>query len=338
MYDDDDLTAAVAAGVMSAETAGAFRDHVAASRSLPAVDEEQFRLITGFNDIFVVIACALLLSALYGIGALVAPWAAAALVAGSSWGLAEFFTRRRRMALPSIMLLITFVGAMLAFIPAVVLSASGGNESLAGSMALPACALATAAAWLHWRRFKVPITIAAGTAAILGMVLAGLLLLVPDAKNWLVGIALVAGIIVFVIAMRWDGSDLKRETRRSDAAFWLHLLAAPLLVHPVFTLLGVFSSGIEPWQAAVVLALYVALGVVSLVIDRRALMVSALSYVIYAFSEILNRYGVVDLSFALTALAIGATLVMLSAFWHGARTALVRRLPPRLQAKVPALR
>ena len=31
--------------------------------------------------------------------------------------------------------------------------------------------------------------------------------------------------------MRYDLSDPARETRRTDAAFWLHLLAAPLLVH-----------------------------------------------------------------------------------------------------------
>ena len=35
-------------------------------------------------------------------------------VAGTAWGLAEFFTRQRRMALPSIMLLLAFVGGVFA--------------------------------------------------------------------------------------------------------------------------------------------------------------------------------------------------------------------------------
>ena len=37
-----------------------------------------------------------------------------AVVAVASWGLAEFFTRRRRMALPSLMLLFAFVGGVAA--------------------------------------------------------------------------------------------------------------------------------------------------------------------------------------------------------------------------------
>jgi hypothetical protein len=30
--------------------------------------------------------------------------------------------------------------------------------------------------------------------------------------------------------MWWDSSDRARLTRRSDVAFWLHLLAAPMIV------------------------------------------------------------------------------------------------------------
>ena len=40
---------------------------------------------------------------------------------------------------------------------------------------------------------------------------------------------LVLGIGVFLFAMRWDSSDPARVTRRSDVAFWLHLLAAPMI-------------------------------------------------------------------------------------------------------------
>ena len=39
----------------------------------------------------------------------VAAGVAGLLVAGSAWGLAEFFTRQRRMALPSIILMLAFV-------------------------------------------------------------------------------------------------------------------------------------------------------------------------------------------------------------------------------------
>ena len=53
MYSESDLEGAVAAGVIPQATADAFRQHIAATRVTPAVDEESFRLLTGFNDIFV---------------------------------------------------------------------------------------------------------------------------------------------------------------------------------------------------------------------------------------------------------------------------------------------
>jgi hypothetical protein len=75
----------------------------------PGVDEENFRLVTGFNDIFVVIACILLLVSVAWIGTELGAWFGPLLQTATAWGLAEYFTRKRRMALPSIFLLIAFV-------------------------------------------------------------------------------------------------------------------------------------------------------------------------------------------------------------------------------------
>ena len=58
MYSQNDLDEAVAAGALSADAAASLRSFVETQRALPAVDEEHFRLITGFNDIFVAIASA----------------------------------------------------------------------------------------------------------------------------------------------------------------------------------------------------------------------------------------------------------------------------------------
>jgi hypothetical protein len=107
MYSESDLESAVAAGAISPAAADALRAHVAVERSAPAVDEENFRLITSFNDIFVTIAIVMLMVALGGLGGAMHAFVAAALIAGVSWGLAEFFTLKRRMALPSIVLLLT---------------------------------------------------------------------------------------------------------------------------------------------------------------------------------------------------------------------------------------
>ena len=353
MYSETDLETAVAAGALTPGAAQAFRDHVAAERHTPAVDEEHFRLLTGFNDIFVAIAAAILLFAIAWIGSEIppridgegpSPWAGL-FVAGAAWGLAEFFTRKRRMALPSILLLLAFVGgvfgaAALALGFAVGESAIQANERLIAIIGAAAAAIAAASAWLHWRRFRVPITVAAGALAVVGLLMGLLAYAIGDTPNLsdlLLGFSLALGVAVFLFAMWWDSSDPKRETRRSDVAFWLHLLAAPLIVHPVFSLLGLTDGDANIAEAVIVLGVYVLLGLTALAIDRRALLVSALAYVLFALSALFRQFGAVELNVALTAFVIGSALLLLSAFWHNARRAVVRPLPEGLKAKLPVI-
>jgi hypothetical protein len=137
--------------------------------------------------------------------------------------------------------------------------------------------------------------------------------------------------------MWWDASDRARLTRRSDVAFWLHLLAAPMIVHPVFTLLGLNDGNATIGEGLVVVLLYVALGLTALAIDRRALLVSALAYVLYALTELFKQFGAVELNVALTALVIGSALLLLSAFWHQARRTIVQPLPESLRDRLPIL-
>jgi hypothetical protein len=142
---------------------------------------------------------------------------------------------------------------------------------------------------------------------------------------------------VFYVAMRWDSADPARITRRSDVAFWLHLLAAPMIAHPIFALLGVSRGSVTIGQAFVVVLLYVLFGLAALAVDRRALLVSALAYVLWALSELFRQFGAVQLNIALTALVIGSALLLLSAFWHQARAAVVKPLPEGLRTKLPLL-
>jgi hypothetical protein len=353
MYSDSDLEAAVADGALSPEAAAALRNYVAGRSASPAVDEEQFRLITGFNDIFVSIAAAILLVALGWIGSDFglrlggdgpSP-ISGVLVAGAAWGLAMFFTKKRRMALPSILLLLAFVGGVVEAVGTALALIVGpdtveNNKMLGGLVVAGGAAAGAIGAWLHWRNFRVPITIAAGAASVVGLVMALIASALGDSPNTgeiLLGFLLVLGIGVFLFAMWWDSSDPRRETRRSDVAFWLHLLAAPMIVHPVFKLLGLADGGGSAGGAAVVVALYVLFALTALAIDRRALLVSALAYVLWALSRLFETAGAVELNFALTALVIGSALLLLSAFWHSARRAVVKPLPAGLRAKLPVL-
>lgn len=334
MYSDDDIESAVESGVMTAEAAATFRAYVVQKRATPIVDEEYFRLISGFNDIFVVIACLLLLVSITWIGDSVSLVFGAILQTSTAWGLAEYFTRQRRMALPSIVLLLAFVGGVLAI---GVLILEGFNLSSDLIIGIPSAAAAIAA-WLHWLRFKVPITVAAGTAALVAGIVMMLFALIPEMRQWMMPITFIAGIVVFLLAMKWDASDTQRQTRRSDVAFWLHLIAAPLIVHPVFSALEIFDGQVGLWQASAVTMLYVVIAIVSISIDRRAMMVSALIYVLYAFDTLLEQFGIISLGFAFTAFSIGSGLLLLSAFWHSCRQVLVRFYPDFVQKQLPSLR
>ena len=331
MYSDEELDSAVQAGIMTEQAVIAFRTHVTDSRTISIVDEEQFRLVTGFNDIFVVIACILLLVSVSWIGSAASVILGGVLPAATSWGLAEFFTRKRRMALPSIVLLLSFVGSTSVWAFFAPLEVNMSSE-WAGSIS---SLLAVLAAWLHWLRFKVPITVAAGVASLVAGVVFLFFALLPEIKEGIIFIILLAGIAVFIFAMRWDSADRNRQTRRSDVAFWLHLIAAPMIVHPIFSLLSFTNSDIGLWQVIAVTVLYIVIGFVSISIDRRALMVSALAYVLYVFSSVLEQYGVVSLGFAVTAAIVGSGLLLLSAFWHTCRHALVQHYPLWLKEKLP---
>src|SRR5690242_9600102 len=215
MYSQQELDDAVASGVITAEAAAALRAHVEGQRSTAIPDEEQFRLITGFNDIFVSIAAAILLFALGWIGQAIgqatglvvdprgpSPLAPLA-VAAAAWPLALFFTAKRRMALPSILLLLAFVGGVfLTAAFALVLGIGPGmadnNPQLGGVIAAVAAAIAAGAAWLHWRRFRVPITVAAGAGSVaaiaVGLLVAALGQNAEQAKNVILGLVLFLGI------------------------------------------------------------------------------------------------------------------------------------------------
>jgi hypothetical protein len=338
MYSESDIDAAVAAGALSADAASALREFVARTRATPAADEEQFRLLTGFNDIFVSIAIVLLLAAVNRLAGSAGSGAGAAAVAVLSWGLAEFFTRRRRMALPSIVLLLTFAGGIagavfLIFRPHLAIT----THAIAG-LAATTGAITAGAAYLHWRRFKVPITVAIGVVAGGCTVVALALDAAPSLARHVTPMIFLIGIAVFALALRWDASDRARTTRRSDVAFWLHLAAAPMLVHPLFALLGVTrATGSTTASAAIAIGIYLVLTLVALLIDRRALLVSALFYVLYAMVTVFQLVGGIDSGLALAGLAIGGLLVLLSAFWHPARRLLMPLVPTRIAASLPAV-
>ena len=317
------LTRGVEQGIITAEQAEGLRALQRAREplELPASpDDEQLRFISGFSDIFVTIGLAMFLGAIgyfaQQIGGKLGMWIA---IAVTAWLLAEFFTRRRRMALPSIVLLIvfafavfmdasTFLGAglvrpTLSYAPTVNLIGLDREQPTMLATAAFLTVLLTAA---HYWRFRVPITIAAGCGALTGTIVGLVYGLVPQLSP--VGhnaVILVCGLAIFALAMRFDMADPERLTRRTDIAFWLHLLAAPLIVHSLIKEMMAGASKLSPGSAIAIMAVFLSLSFVAVLIDRRAMLVSGLSYAGIAFGTLIRQAGFSDMTTPVTILALG---------------------------------
>jgi hypothetical protein len=152
---------------------------------------------------------------------------------------------------------------------------------------------------------------------------------------------LAAGIAVFGLAMRFDMADPERVTRNTDIAFWLHLMASPMIVHPILSAVvdrGVAPATIGAGTAAIVLALFAVISLVSVVIDRRSFLVADLGYAGFAFRSILNSVGVLDSTAPATLLILGMLILALSAGWSRIRAGLIAIVPDPVAARLPPTR
>ena len=341
MYSESEIDDAVRAGALTPEAAAALRDHVARRRAAPAADEEHFRLITGFNDIFVVAAAALVLIAVGWIGAKLHGALGGAGVGLASWALAEYFTRRRRMALPSIVFLLTFAGG--AFWCAARLLSDGVGAGLCrgGAGVVRRLIGAGRSDRCGCRR---PALVALSRADNGGGRHRG-------ARRLRCSACFSAGRTIPCRSSCRSCSS--RESASSPSPCAGTCPTRPARPGGPMSHSGCICWPRRSWcirssrlpgpavpspalSAAIVLALYAAVGVVALAIDRRALLVSALVYLLAAVYDLFRDFDDLSLRFAAAALIVGAALLLLSAFWRDARALVVHRLPDALRSRLPA--
>ncbi len=334
----DDLEAGVAAGIITRAQLEALWALADKRIEAPVADEEKFRVLGGFNDILVAIGIGLLITGLIvASGAMNNAFVITLVSIASAWGLAEFFTAKLRLALPSILLSLMFVGSV-AFLAGTLLGGAGDTSAM-----VTAGLGATGAALLHHWRFRVPIDIAIAAAGIVGVV--GALVLASDtATNLFSGAALVCGLAVFGLGMFFDMRDPARLTRLADIGFWLHLLAAPLIVHSIvagFVGAGSGGDGIgDNATAALVLVLFILFALVAIIVDRRALLVSGLGYAGYAMAQLFERVGGEgSVRAAVTLVALALVVLAVSAGWRSLRALIVPLLPlGSLAQRLPPVR
>jgi hypothetical protein len=343
MIRDEHIDLGVSQGIISAAQAAQLRALVTGAPTTSAIsaeldagdpDDERFRLIGGFNDIFVSIGVLLLVSALFGLTSTLGFGAGFALIAMvAAWALSEVFARRLRLALPAIALSLMFAvaGGIAAYMLVTgALQAAGLSDPEAATS--PSWTLfglgAAFAAVLHRWRFRVPIDTAIVAAGLVCAVMGGFEIAdaqwTSDHRSLLLA---VLGGLVFATAVYIDATDTHRLTRRSDVAFWLHLLAAPMLVQAVSSLLFGPTSELGVSQAIGILGLFAVFGLVALILDRRALLVSGMSYAGLAIGYLLSESLAKDISLSLTLLGLATLVLLLSAQWRSLRRAVLRVLP-----------
>ena len=346
----EDLRAAVAAGVLSEAQAAGVAAMAASRRGLRdhlAEEDEPFEFFRGFAEIFITVGLCLLfagigglarLAALFGVSVFVATSAVGAVLA---WVFAEYFTRRRRMSLPSIALAAIFAlnVAALAVKLDVLVVRGHVDMPLGGGDGLVVATTGLVAMLVYFRRFRLPF--ATFVIGIFGAMMVFSISALIDPQIFggarrpaemffdfrtspsAALATLVFGLCAFVAAMGFDLRDPHRVSRYSASAFWLHLLAAPALVNTVaFTL---YRFGGTAGYVATALAL-AGVAVLALVIDRRSFLTAGLIYLGLLIGLALRSAGP-GWSYVWTLLLLGAIVTMLGTWWVQIRSALLRALP-----------
>ena len=356
-----DLQAAVDAGVIDAEQAAKLRAMRRNGGGEPAeqlgpdgepalLSEERFRFLNGFNDVFLTIGVLLVAGAFVFAAApsfsgrgWVGVLAFAALI---FWVLSEILVARLRAVLPGMVLAFLFCTfAATAVASSYYWRQLGGpgwdvfeNFAFWRQPTLLFAVPALVAALAFYGRFKLPFTLA--LVACFGYIVLRKLVELPLGTAPSSNLAFFYGIFVLGAALAYDARDPKRLSRLSDCAFWLHLVAAPMIVSPVIHAVKVASGGAG--TSLFVLATVLILGAFALAIDRRALLVSSLIYFTIAVYDILS--GGTDLpvrggmpsSFVLTLATVGMFVLVLGVFWQPLRRRLLPWLvPARLAPYVP---
>lgn len=350
----------------------------AASEPLPVMSEgtqgeEPFRLVGGGNDVFVALGIVLLMT---GVWYAISGWlptlpAACAAFALFLWGVAEVVTRRKRMKLSSLIVAVTFTTAIITGLVSWIIAnmdfieAQNPLQMLDLRDQIRSVTLlgigATAIAALAWfARFRVPIMTAVLVLSALALVATGIADGIVDGiLSWrtpvnspedaaalgksLLWVPLVMGLVVFAIGVFLDLRDRHRDTLLSDCAFWMHVISAPLIVHPLFVLatgtmpffadiLPVESGGGDTSATITLLALVALFFYVALAIDRRSLLVPALGYfatvgVVSLVQATADTTGVP--SFAVVLALVGILVITFGAGWQKIRAATIGTTLPR---------
>lgn len=359
MFDRADIRAAAEAGIITRDQASrleAFLTQRAAPATQTAVpQDENLRFLNNFNDIFITIGIVILAMGLTAITSLffgphfwsmvtggnAGGFGAIILmpVAAVMWLLAEYFGRRRRMLLPTMAAISIFtlysglsfgmVASGITGVNAETVTSLTDAWNTVGRSSFSTLLGCFGAAALAWWRFRLPFCmfLMAVSAAFAAYTFAGFF---GDAGLVFGGLlSVIIGFLTLGAAIWFDQKDPGRITRLSDNAFWLHVAAAPQIILGLRGLvMGAPTATPSTFEAMILLACLAGLGLLSLALNRRALVVSSLLSFWLALGQVVDAVGGGgSTTFIATALLLGTGIIALGGGWHTARRWVLKRLP-----------
>ena len=278
--------------------------HEQPSDSVADNRDEPLRFIRSFGDIFITMGVVFLmisinLTSISGMAYLI-PAAIFVL-------LAEWLVHRRRLALPGMAILLSIL-----FFVFKAITNENETSSLLGFAIIAVTSL------LFYFRYKMPFSHLPLAASLVAMFI--IMIDVNAFKNPIV--FAVSGIIVFAVAMWFDSRDTERVSHLSVSAFWLHLLASPLLVHGL--MLSMLTSE-QAWisilnKEMIILCFFAIFFLTALFVDRRAMLIATQLYMIYAVTQILRSSSANPEDIVIFVLiALGMFVIYFGAYWYKSR-------------------
>ena len=193
---------------------------------------------------------------------------------------------------------------------------------------------------VYYARFRLPFSLFLGAVSFAGTVLTALFYGLEGSQiaDFIIPVLFVTGVVVFCAALYFDTRDPDRHSRLSDNAFWLHLVASPLMVHSIMWQSAIWISGSETFSfqsleaaafplSLVVLAIFIVLMVAALILNRRAMLVSSLIYVTLSLTYLGSEYGGFSSVAAFVPIIIGGGMLSIGIGWQPLRKLLFAILP-----------
>jgi hypothetical protein len=263
---------------------------------------EQIRFIRSFGDIFIALGVVLLA---FTSNQLAVNTTHQLIIIAVFFLLAEWLVGYKRLVFPGIIILLS----ILYFVNAIVDATASSYQSLDVFLII-------ISGLLFYLRYKMPFSLypVAVGCIYLCIELSGINVIQHPYIFILLGIA------VFIVAMWYDSRDTKRITSLSDNAFWLHLLAAPLIVHGVMVTLFLSKQGGLQTSSLYILLLFTLFFFIALFVDRRAILVSSFAYALYAvFKFAYQQFFQIDNLTLFIFMGIGIFIIFFGTYWYKIR-------------------